>query len=198
MRSGVPFERGVAWFAMLLIALLALAGCQEESPPANDPTADVHPNVSQFGQLVGNWRIEQQVRQQDGSWEEVDPAEWHFRYALGGHAVQDYWIQPPGSAPLTPGVIRQYGTNIRIYDPLSDSWRIVWAASDQSTFTMYSARANERGELVMTGDDATRPGVTQRITYFDIADDQWQWRMEFSRDDENWVEVARIRASRTD
>ena len=197
MRSRNAIERGATWIFTPSVALLALVGCRSGSLPRTDPApADIYPNIVQFGQLVGNWHIEQQVRQQDGSWEAVDPAEWNFHYAIGGYAVQDQWIQPSRSVSLEPGETRQYGTNLRIYDPALDSWHIVWASNDQAVFTTYTARANERGVLVMTGEDPTRPGVTQRITYFDITESQWHWRMEFSNDGVNWLEVARIQATR--
>ncbi len=171
------------------MVLLALVGCGTEP-------AYVDPSLYQFARLVGSWHIEQQVLQADGSWQAVGPAEWAFHYTIGGYAIQDQWIQPPSSRPSPPGETRQHGTNIRIYDPESDSWQIVWASSDSPSFAIYTAKANDRGEMVMSGPDPERPGVMQRITYFDITHDRWSWKMEFSRDGENWLEVARIAATR--
>ena len=148
----------------------------------------------QFGQLLGDWRIEQEVLQQDGSWQRVTDADWSFRWALDGCAIQDFWVQPPPGSEVPEGEVRQHGTNLRVYDPEENLWRIVWASSDAPGFTTYEASAKENGELVMMGDDPDRPGVTQRITYFDISSEGWSWKMEFSRDKENWVEVARISA----
>ena len=188
---------GATSIISLLLVLLALVGCRSApSLQYLSLRANGDPNLDQFGRFVGQWYIEQEVLQPDGSWQAVEPAEWRFHYAIGGYAIQDQWIQPPSSQTLMPGETRQYGTNLRIYDPESDSWQITWAASDSPSFTTYTANANERGEIVMSGPDPDRPGVTQRITYFDIMDDQWSWRLEFSRDDENWLEVARISAAR--
>jgi 2-polyprenyl-6-methoxyphenol hydroxylase-like FAD-dependent oxidoreductase len=51
-------------------------------------------------------------------------AEWHFAWALNGHAVQDVWIAPHrrdrecGEPPV------DWGTTIRFYDPGIDAWAI--------------------------------------------------------------------------
>ncbi len=185
MRFGVLFQ--------CLSALVFVSGLQAGSLQ-RAPAADAPEGLAQFGRLVGDWYIEQQVRQADGSWQSTGDAEWNFRYALGGYAIQDQWVQPPEGAPLIDGESRQYGTNLRIYDSEGDRWRIVWASSDQPTFTEYEATTNERGELMMIGDDRERPGVTQKITYFDISENGWNWKMEFSRNGQEWVEVARIQA----
>lgn len=177
----------------------SVVACDAAEPSASGtvrPANDVHPGVEQFGKLVGNWHIKQQVLQQDGSWQSVDDADWRFEYALGGHAIQDQWIQPPLSSELGDGETRQFGTNLRIYDSENDRWNIIWASSDQPIFTSYVATANDDGELVMLGDDPERPSVTQKITYFDISENGWHWKLEFSNDGENWLEVARIRGTK--
>lgn len=190
--------RITARIGVLTVVSLASVGCHSEPllHTASAPT-NVHPNLNQFGRLAGTWHIEQQLLPAKGSWQDIAPAQWNFHYAIGGHAIQDHWIQPPSSQPLSPGEVRQYGTNIRIYDPETDSWQITWASSDSPSFTTYDAKANEDGEMIMSGPDPDRPGVTQRITYFDIRNDQWSWKMEFSTDGENWLEVARIAATRS-
>lgn len=181
----------------IILALLASFGCH--APAYNKSAAladDAHPNINQFGRLVGAWYIEQEVRAEDGSWQSVSDAEWNFRYALGGYAIQDEWIQPPRSHDTAEDDSRQYGTNIRVYDAESDSWQVIWASNDQSTFTSYTAVANVEGNVVMQGSDPERPGIVQKITYYGIEEDSWQWKMEFSGDEVNWLEVARITAFR--
>jgi hypothetical protein len=71
-----------------------------------------------------------------------------------------------------------------------------WASSDQPSHTAYVATANDDGELIMPGDDPERPGIIQKITYFDISEHNWQWKLEFSRDQKELIEVARIRGSK--
>ncbi len=180
----------------IILILIGLAGCQSSvSKPPMMQSDNVHPGIAQFGQLVGDWHIKQQVRQEDGSWQSIDDADWNFRYILGGYAIQDEWIQPPLSTVLKQGERRQFGTNVRIYDDKANKWKIIWASNDNSNFTSYIATSNDQGELIMIGEDLERPGLTQKITYFQITKDSWKWKMEFSNDEKNWTEVARIQAT---
>jgi len=49
------------------------------------------PETAQFGQLVGIWRAEAEIRAGDGSWRESAPGYWAWKYAIDGFAVRDLW-----------------------------------------------------------------------------------------------------------
>jgi len=149
---------------------------------------------NQFGRLVGAWDIHQEVLT-DGAWTAVSDATWEFFPAFDGEAVRDEWIQPPRHVPVPSGERRQLGTTIRFYDPENDRWRVVWASSDSDKATVYEAQQQEDESMQMIGRDPER-GLMQRITYFEIKQDSWRWKMAFSKDGENWLEVARIHAVR--
>src|SRR2546425_5180290 len=61
--------------------------------------------------------------------------------SLEGRAVQDVWIVPSRSARQAPGVSAPgilYGTTLRVYDPRSDLWHIIWIRSEEHTSELQS------------------------------------------------------------
>jgi len=215
-------ERRLRWYrsiAPLVVAcaVLALAaaaaGAAGTSAPAAAPSAaeagfapgqinpDAPPETAQFGRLAGIWDVDMAIRQDDGSWPKPGEglkAEWRFRYILDGWAVQDDWIAPPSEVPVEKGP-RQLGTNIRIYDPAAGKWRIAWISNTQKTLSTLEAVAEgEQAErMVLTGKHPS--GHTQRVTFFDIGEDHFEWTLELQGlgdDADAWTEVARIHATR--
>ncbi|MEM9400881.1 MAG: hypothetical protein AAGA44_00195 [Pseudomonadota bacterium] len=142
--------------------------------------------MAQFGRYIGDWRIRDESLSQDGStWTEGTGARWRFECVGNGVAVQDFWM------PFGGG----YGTNLRTYNPSSDRWEIVWAATQQSGLQRISARENDKGEVVMSIDYPTTP-QPRRIIFFPPTDDGWNWAMQWSLDDgETWIDVYRITAT---
>jgi hypothetical protein len=212
-----------AWLAVVLLPALApVAGAAgpgeetpataEETPTATEetpaPEADAFdpgrrnpaapPETEQFGRLAGIWDVEMAIRRDDGSWPEADGllhAEWRFRYILDGWAVQDEWIAPAPHVPVEAGP-RQLGTNIRIYDPEAGHWEIAWISNTQQTLSTLEAVVEE-GDIVMTGTHAS--GLPQRVTFYDVTDDSFEWTLEIQgmgEDPDAWLEVARIHADR--
>lgn len=190
---------GVVVLLMLMSACQRAMNTGEDVPPGLTAVTagEVEPASpairDQFGQLVGIWDIQQWRMDSTGTFPaEPLPARWIFRYALGGHAVQDFWIEPPLGRPIPPGTQRQYGTNLRAYDAETDRWNIVWTSSDDPNLSIYTAE-REGDELVMVGDhEQQRPS---RIVYFDITDDSFHWRLEFQTAN-GWLTVSRIEATR--
>lgn len=187
-----------------LLPLLIVAACQktgtgDDRSPALVAVADgeVEPSSpgirDQFGRLVGDWDIRQWRMDSTGTFPaEPLPARWIFRYALDGHAVQDFWIEPPPGQPVIPGEHRQYGTNLRAYDAENDRWNIVWTSSDDPGLSTYTAERKGE-ELIMVGDyERQRPS---RIVYSDITENSFRWRLEFQTAD-GWLTVSRIEATR--
>ena len=74
------------------------------------------PETAQFGSLVDSWKIRDFAPDDKGSWIEQGGADWNFYWILGGTAIQDDWIAPGMDSPA-PATGRQFGANIRIYNP---------------------------------------------------------------------------------
>ena len=190
---------------------LGLLGCAGSAPPAEAPrpqasadaaaipravfrTApadDAPPQLSQYGRLVGTWTCRGRWAQEDGSLGEPGPpATWVWFYALDGHAIQDVWI--PASGPS--------GTNVRIFDPASGTWHMVWTTAAQPFFDEFEARLSG-DDLVMHGERRAREAFgahRARITFHDIAPSSFRWRYEATAPsaDGPWREIQRLRCER--
>jgi hypothetical protein len=170
---------------------LGAAGISGTGPADGAPAA-----LAQYGQFIGVWQCRTYARVRDGSWQANDwEATWTWRWVLEGHAIQDVWEVPP-EAPRGHSL----GTNLRIYDPESDVWRIAWTTTVTREFDLFEARA-QGADVVMTGEipaRGQRPPHTARVTFHDIAADSFQWRYEASLQggDGPYSEQARLTCRR--
>ncbi len=142
-------------------------------------------------QLLGHWDIKDESKDQQGNWQAGAGASWYFYSILNGHAVQDDWISPPLDQP-EPSTGRQYGTNIRIYNPKQNRWEMAWASvKGQKVDTFVAAETAD--QIIMTG---LFNGQDSRITFYDIKTNHFSWKLEFKQADGSWAEVYRIYGSR--
>lgn len=179
----------------LVLALAPAAATQAESIApllAEGPNPEAPEAVRQYGQLMGHWQCQGSSVQPDGSWQDSPaPATWSWYYVLDGYAVQDVWKPGNPQAPM--------GTNLRTYDPDTESWHMVWATTTQARFDEFTATYSD-GEIVMHGDRWARtafPAHQARITFHNIGEKHFDWRYEFSTDGESWSEQSRLACDRT-
>jgi hypothetical protein len=181
-------------FTIILAALLtpaAVAGIRAPGPAPGSP-----PELAQYGQFVGTWTCQTFRRARDGSWEANGwQNTWTWYWVLNGHAIQDVWETPP-EAPQGANL----GTNLRIYDPETRSWRMAWTTTLTRSFDFFEARLEDEN-IVMTGEipnRGSRPAHTARITFHDDAADSFSWRYEASLQgtDGPWSEQARLTCRR--
>ncbi len=159
------------------------SGCME------GPTAE-------FGRYIGDWTIEDEGLAQDGSgWQAGNGARWLFTCVGDGIAVQDFWMpNGPLSEDGTRGPAPGVGTNLRIYDPATESWQIAWTATQAKGFTHIGAKKDENDNIVMhfIAPEQTPP---RRITFFAPTETGWNWKMEMQiGGSDSWTEVYRIKA----
>ncbi len=148
--------------------------------------------TKQFGRLVGNWNIRDYSLSTDGSWQEQNGANWNFYWILGGSAIQDDWISPALDKPA-PEKGRQYGTNIRIYNPKLKQWEMAWASNTGAKIDTFTAAA-EKDNMVMQG---VFNGKDTRITFHDISKNHFSWKMErVDAKTSRWRSIYRIEAER--
>ncbi len=170
---------------MLMICFVCAASHAEEgllSPQLEN---------SVMKKLLGRWDIADQSLGQDGQWQAGQGASWHFYTILNGHAVQDDWISPPLHVKAPEGG-RQYGTNIRIFNPNKDQWEMAWASvKGQKVDTFIATETADR--IIMTG---LFNGQQSRITFYDIQTHSFAWKLELKQADDSWFEVYRIKANR--
>jgi hypothetical protein len=133
---------------------------------AEHPAEDV--DLSLFGQFAGSWLLDCTEYAADGS-STVRRGEWHFGFALGGHATTDVWI--------LPGV--EHGVSVRFPDPAAGPgvWRSTWVGPGRRrVHTFLASQAGE--EIVLDGGDL-------RWTFSDITVDSFAWRNE-ARETGSW------------
>ncbi len=170
--------------AMFLTLFLPLAAV--ELPGTTDPAACAEGPISQFGRYVGDWQIEDESLARDGSgWSDGQGARWIFTCVGDGTAVQDFWMPNNGG----------FGTNLRTYNPDSESWEIVWAATSQNGLMHIAATQQDDGSILM---DIVSPvqDPPRRIIFFPPDENGWNWAQQWSMDGgETWFDVYRIRAT---
>jgi len=172
----------------LVTTFLATTAYAETSVLPFDSEAGCrHGPLVQFGQYLGDWRIEDsRLSQETGEWEPGQGARWIFTCLGDGTAIQDFWI--PFDGPV--------GTNLRTYHDETESWDIAWAIKGVPGFAHIVATQNIGGEIVMEYDSPV-PNPPRRITFYPVNDEGWNWKLEFSFDGgDSWTEVYRIKATR--
>lgn len=126
-------------------------------------------DLSLFGQFAGSWILDCTEYDPDGS-SRVQRGEWHFGYALGGHATTDVWI--------LPGV--EHGVSVRFPDSAAGVgvWRSTWVGPKRHrVHTFLASRVGE--EIVLDG-------APLRWTFHDIEADSFRWRNEAQQPDGRW------------
>ena len=177
------FEQGaVRYFAVVLLSLfsfalsdVAVAENSGNEIPINiqEMSNNAPPQTMHYGRLVGKWEIKDASLGKDGKWQTGPGANWNFYWILGGSAIQDDWISPGYKTP-TPAKGRQYGTNIRIFNPKTEQWEMAWAANSGKKIDTFKATSDDKS-MVMNGIYNNQP---TRITFFDITEQRFSWKME--------------------
>lgn len=155
--------------------------------PVSEDAGCLEDPMSQFGQYLGDWDIQDWQLSQDGSaWTEGAGARWNFVCIGDGVAVQDFWLPNDGGV----------GTNLRVYEPDTDSWNIAWAVSSTPGFSHIQAKQTGGGDIVMSYKSPI-PDPPRRSTFHPAQQNSWKWELEMSFDSgASWREVYRIEATR--
>jgi len=175
------------YIVILTIALTNLVFAENKI----NPLAATETN--QFATLLGAWDIKDYSLDKNGKWQQGVGADWNWYTILDGHAIQDDWIQPPVSVKVDNGK-RQYGTNIRIYNPKKQQWEMAWASNGGKKIDTFVA-TKQGDNIVMTG---LFNGFNSRITFFNMKINSFDWKLEYQSkiDATIWNEVYRIKGSR--
>ena len=173
----------ISTVALLLFSAMAAA---TDALPITAQSDCMEGPVAQFGRYIGQWRIEDEQLQQDGStWAPGTAERWDFYCVGNGEAVQDFWLPKGGNV----------GTNLRTWNPTSEQWEIAWTATLSPGIAVITAKQQPDGRIVMHYKDPV-PDPLRRITFYPPDAEGWRWTLEFSNDGgENWFEVYRIKAS---
>lgn len=179
----------LAVFSLTLFIASGVAYAGNGAVPIEDKDACMQGPLEQFGRYIGNWDIEDSQLDQDGvTWTKGDGARWNFVCLGNGTAIQDFWLPPDGNV----------GTNLRTWNPQTESWDIAWTITPMPGFAHIQARQDDNGNIVMHY-KSPLPDPLRRITFFPPDEYGWNWKLEFSNDGgESWFEVYRIKATPSD
>ncbi|TQV87243.1 hypothetical protein [Aliikangiella coralliicola] len=148
-----------------------------------------------FEPLLGNWRIEDFQLDAKGQWQPAGGADWNFYSILNGAAIQDDWIAPSLSK-AAPKQGRQFGTNIRIYNPAKKQWEMAWMSNNGKKVDTFIAKEKD-GKIIMQG---IFGGKNTKITFYDISEKTFLWKMEqentADNKTKNWKVVYKIKGTK--
>ena len=154
------------------------------------------PELKHWGKLVGRWSTAEESLKPDGSgWVSSRGADWDFFWAFDGWGIRDNYTSPPLSEPVADESTRQRGINLRIYNPKDKQWVLTWLTTASSKPMTITATSDD-DRVVMNVDDKSAHGFYNRVTFFDMTDTSFEWKMEVSKDREQWREVHRIHATK--
>ncbi len=177
-----------------------LAGCFLcPVPPAFAETgmAEGAPaELQHWAKLIGNWSTSEERIAPDGSaWLPSKSADWSFDWAFDGWGIRDVYTSPPMSMAVDDESKRQRGINLRIYNTETKQWVMTWLTISAKAPVSFTATSTDE-EIVMLSDIANSQGYFGRVTFFDIDDTSFEWKLEWSKDRDQWGEVYRIHGSR--
>lgn len=154
--------------------------------------AGAPPELQHWGKLVGQWTTTEEALKQDGSgWQASKGADWDFFWAFDGWGIQDNYTSPSMSEALEDESTRTRGTNLRIYNPEEKKWVLTWLTVKSKEPNSFTATSTDE-EVVMLSETPNPQGNYSRITFFDMTEETFEWKLEWSKDQENWLEVYRI------
>jgi len=181
---------------ILAALLMSASGAQalEMAPPTCEygaPHPGAPPELAQFAFLIGDYSIALHAWDGEG-WSPPKPdatARWNGRYVLGGMAIMDEWYNPdPAQDAAAPR-----GVNVRMYDPESGEWDMMWLATSNHQVQDLRARM-EDGHLAMWQVYPERPDF--RAEFETTDPDHWA-RVSYTKDENGeWVKQYKLAATR--
>lgn len=118
----------------------------------NSKNASIPNEHNLFGSLIGNWAFEY-IDHRNSTEERHITGEWSFAWVLNGMAIQDVIIFAPTTKPANnPPPNVEYGTTLRIYNPDTTSWDILYGCPGVST----KLTAKASGSDIVLTDVATK------------------------------------------
>jgi hypothetical protein len=138
---------------------------------AKGPASPLRKELGLFGQFVGDWEIFPRAARSDPKLRRRPVGEAHWRWVLGGLAVQDVWGHvDPNSGRFVP-----QGTTLRFYDRRLTAWRSTWISPYQRSARRFIGR-KEGSQIVLRERDAGWRG--ERWIFSEITGSTFRWRAE--------------------
>jgi hypothetical protein len=164
---------------------------------ADGPHPEYAEQLMLFGQFVGSWDLEMTAHLHDGRSRSF-LGEWHFGWVLEGRAVQDVLIATPTDAAVEQDV-RQggIGTTLRVFDPVTDAWWVLFAGPADREFNVLVARPV--GDRIVLEGQWRGDQERRRFewSFSDITERGFHWQGRVSDDQgQTWRVVQEMSATR--
>jgi hypothetical protein len=187
----------------LLMPILFLAGyaidaseTQGQTFVAGNVAPNAPPELGHLKLIIGQWSTREESLKQDGSgWQPSKGADWDFFWAFDGWGIQDNYTSPPKSEHLDDESKRQRGTNLRVYNTGEEKWVLTWLTPNSTAPQNFTATTT-LNSMIMLSDEPDARGNHHRITFFDIQEQSFEWKLEWSQDQKKWTEVYRIHGTK--
>ncbi len=168
----------LAAFANLIAISSALAQTSREVPPACQS-----PEARQFDFWLGEWNIEQQILQADGTWFKTG-ATTKVSRALDGCALVESWEgkvlffwEGMKEAELLRGM------SVRSYDAEKKKWSLYWMDTRRPQFVSFEGSfVNGTGTFLRSSTTAQNQPLLTRIVFSDITASSVRWELAISTD----------------
>ena len=138
---------------------------------ASGPAPSLRRELELFGQFVGGWEIFAPESRRGGTRGPAPSGEVHFRWVLGGTAIQDIW----GRLDVRTRRLIPQGSTLRFYDPDRGLWRSTWISPVQGEVRQFLGRKVGE-EIVLKEQD--RRGDGERWVFSEIEPRSFGWRAE--------------------
>ncbi len=138
-----------------------------------------------FAPLIGEWNFN--WHDNIGTkYESCFEGKWTFARVLEGCGVQDTFVTSKIN-PCTGKTEKEYGTTLRIYNPLNKNWDIFYGCTGEAV--ILTAR-KENDEIVLT---CVYPvGFSMKWIFYDIQENTFKWKNIVSPDNgKTWKTKAR-------
>lgn len=191
MKTLSPARRVVC--LLLLLGSWSAPTWAKEGEPCSDPAAHA------FDFWIGDWEIEQEILQADGSWLKL-PARTSVQTALDGCALIENWEGQvlffwEGMKTAEP----MKGLSVRAYDSKTGQWLIHWMDTRSPSFgsPFVGGFADGRGQFFRAFETAEGKRVG-RITFSEPAQNVVSWDLAISKDGrQTWNVIWKMRMTRS-
>lgn len=158
---------------------------------APGPAPGLEERLQLFGQFVGDWAILDQRFPLSDRRPERRRGEVHFRWVLGGRAVQDVW----GPRDPRTGRFLPVGTTVRFYDAGIRGWRSVWISPYQAEVRAFVGRLV--GPEIVLREQHRSEARREHWIFSDIRPGSFRWRAEQRpAGGKGWVVVEEMQLAR--
>ena len=162
----------------------------------DNPNPKAPPELSQFAFIIGEWRCDVRVKDDDGTWQTYQ-ATWVGRYILDGYVIADEYRMTDHA-----GALVVHGMNFRSYSVDKKTWVMRWLDATSSFWVelgpeeLGGVRVNLE-TITFNLIDRFAPDAVSRVTFANISVDHFTWREEKSLDQgRTWTEFVAIEAQR--